>query len=80
MVRIPGFHCPGWGSVPDRGTEIPQGMPGGQKNKTKQKKCTLSVSIIPLYNLSTTLSVRDNSLCSMNIDVSTLAYFCEGVI
>ena len=39
VVRIPGFHCCGLGSIPGWGTEILQAMWGGQKtkqNKTKQ--------------------------------------------
>ena len=30
-VRILGFHCHGWGSIPDRGTEIPQATWCSQK-------------------------------------------------
>ena len=33
MVRIPGFHCRGPGSIPSWGTEIPQAMWQGQKKK-----------------------------------------------
>ena len=36
MVRIPGFHCRGPGSVPGQGTEILQAA--GAANKTKQNK------------------------------------------
>ena len=32
MVRIPGFHCHGPGSVPGWGTEIPCAMQHSQKN------------------------------------------------
>ena len=35
MVRIPGFHCHGPGSIPGRGTEIPQAVQCGQKKSTK---------------------------------------------
>ena len=38
VVRILAFHCCGWGSIPGRGTEIPQAMRRG-KNKTKQENC-----------------------------------------
>ena len=33
VVRIPGFHCQGPGSIPGRGTEIPQAMQHSQINK-----------------------------------------------
>ena len=36
MVRIPGFHCCGLGSVPGWGTEMLQAAWCGQKNKYKQ--------------------------------------------
>ena len=36
MVRIPGFHCHGLGSIPGRGTEIPQSVQRGQKKKEEQ--------------------------------------------
>ena len=45
MVRIPGFHCCGLGSVPGWGTEILQAVQCGQKKKKKKKvfKCMLFV-------------------------------------
>ena len=33
MVKIPGFHCRGPGSVPGWGTEIPQAAWHGPKKK-----------------------------------------------
>ena len=36
MVRIPGFHCCGPGSIPGRGTEILQAVWCGQKIKIKR--------------------------------------------
>ena len=36
MVRILGFHCHGLGSVPDRGSEILQGLAKKQTNKQKE--------------------------------------------
>ena len=38
VIRIPGFHCRDPGSIPDRGTEIPQASQHGQKQTNKQKK------------------------------------------
>ena len=39
VVRIPGFHCRGLGSVPGQGTEILQVMWRGEKKKnTKNTK------------------------------------------
>ena len=44
MVRAPRFHCRGLGSIPGRGTKIPQAAQRGQKekqnkrNETKTKK------------------------------------------
>ena len=38
VVRIPGFHCHGLGSVPGRGTEILQAAWHGQKKKKKSEK------------------------------------------
>ena len=35
VVRIPGFACQGPGSIPGRGTEIPQAAWRGQKKKEK---------------------------------------------
>ena len=37
MVRILSFHCRGPGSIPGRGTEIPQAKQRGQKKKKKSK-------------------------------------------
>ena len=36
VVRIPGFHCRGLGSIPGQGTEMPQAERGGQKKKKKE--------------------------------------------
>ena len=36
MIRIPGFHCHGLGSVLGPGTEIPQAMWHSQKKKKKK--------------------------------------------
>ena len=33
MVRIPGFHCRGPGSIPGQGIEIPQAARHGKKKK-----------------------------------------------
>ena len=33
MVRIPGFHCCGPGSIPGWGTKTPKAMLGGKKKK-----------------------------------------------
>ena len=41
MVRIPGFHCCGPGSIPGQGTEIPQAMEHSQKKQTNKKKTTV---------------------------------------
>ena len=38
MVRIPGFHCSGLGSVSGRGTEIPQAAQQGPKKKKKEER------------------------------------------
>ena len=40
VVRIPGFPCCGQGSIPGRGTEIPQAVRHGQK--TPKNKTTMS--------------------------------------
>ena len=37
MVGILGCHCHGPGSVPGRGTEIPQAMQRSQKKKERKK-------------------------------------------
>ena len=37
MVRTPRSHCRGSGSIPGRGTKIPQDMQGGQKKKKKKE-------------------------------------------
>ena len=36
MVKIPGFHCQGPGSVPGQGIEIPQTSWYSQKKKKKE--------------------------------------------
>ena len=36
MIRIPGFHCFGPGSIPGLGTEIPQAAEYGKKKKKKK--------------------------------------------
>ena len=41
MVRIPGFHCPGPGSIPGRGTEIPYKLHGVAKKKKKKQNLFL---------------------------------------
>ena len=54
MIGIPGFHCCGLGSVPGRGTEIPQAVQHSQKtkqNKTKTKE--VSCTAAPAYCLET---------------------------
>ena len=33
MVRMPGFHCHGPGSIPGQGAEIPQATRRGKKKK-----------------------------------------------
>ena len=38
MVRIPGFHCRGPGSVPGQGTEILAGRTAQAQKKKKKKK------------------------------------------
>lgn len=46
VVRIPGFHCHGPGSVTGWGTEIPRAMWCGQKKPLKQKTenlCLLAI-------------------------------------
>ena len=41
MVRIWRFHCRGWGSIPGRGTKIPQAVQHSQEKKKKEKNwCT----------------------------------------
>ena len=40
VVRILGFHCCGLGSIPGRGTEIPQATCHGQKTKQTNKQKT----------------------------------------
>ena len=37
MVRVPGFHCHGLGSIPGRGTEIPQAERCGKQKKERKK-------------------------------------------
>lgn len=37
-VRVPGSHCQGLGSVPGRGTDIPQATRCHQKQEKKEKK------------------------------------------
>ena len=39
MVRIPGFHCRGPGSIPDWGTEIPQAAQRFITGKKTDKGC-----------------------------------------
>ena len=36
VIRIPGFHCFGPGSIPGLGTEIPQAAEYGKKKKKKK--------------------------------------------
>lgn len=36
VVRIPGFHCRGLGSIPYHGTEILQAVHHGKKKKKKK--------------------------------------------
>ena len=38
MVRIPGFHCCGLGSIPGQGTEIPQAAQHSTAKTNKQTK------------------------------------------
>ena len=38
MVRIPGLHCPGEGSVPDQRTEILQTQCGPKTGRKKKRK------------------------------------------
>lgn len=45
VVRLPGFHCGSWGSVPGRGTELTQAVWPGQKNKNKKRIDKLLLSI-----------------------------------
>ena len=40
VVRIPGFHCHGPGSIPGGGTEILQTAWHGQKKKKIKKNCS----------------------------------------
>ena len=54
MLRIPGFHCRGPGSIPGRGTETPQTAHRGQ-NKQKSDDFKMSPQFFdtpPLKNLS----------------------------
>ena len=37
LVRIPGFHYHGWGSIPGQGTEISQAKVYSQKKYTHKK-------------------------------------------
>ena len=39
VVRIPGFHCRGPGSIPGRGIEIPHKPCGEAKKKKGRKFC-----------------------------------------
>ena len=43
VVRIPGFHCHGLGSIPGWGTEIPQDMWCGQKKKKSRHPINVNV-------------------------------------
>ena len=38
VVRIPGFHCLGSGSVPGQGTEIPQAVQHSKKKKERKRE------------------------------------------
>ena len=38
MVRTPGFHCHGPGSIPGWGTEIPQAMSMAKKKKERERE------------------------------------------
>ena len=38
VVRVPGFHCRGLGSISGQGTEIPQAMQHGKKERKKGRK------------------------------------------
>ena len=52
MVRIPGFHCCGPGSVPGQGTEIPQAVEHSQKTNKQTNYCLANKSVrVFLYHL-----------------------------
>ena len=40
VVRIPGAHCHGLGSIPGQGTEIPQAAQPGKKKKNSREEPT----------------------------------------
>ena len=44
VVKIPGFHCCGLGSSPDRGIEIPQAAWCSQKKKLTQNVSNLNTT------------------------------------
>ena len=50
VSRIPGSHCRGPGSIPGRGTEIPQAVQRGKK----KKKIIMDLEIIILSEESQT--------------------------
>ena len=54
VVRIQHFHCHGPGSIPGRGTEIPQAACSAQpkKKKGKQKLAFYATCTLPLSHLS----------------------------
>ena len=54
VVRIPGFHCRGLVSIPDWGTETPQAMWHGLKNKNtyKQPSCFQGYFSVPDFSIN----------------------------
>ena len=51
MVGTQCFHCPGPGSIPGQGTEVPQAAQCGKKQKT----CQMSVSLFFVSDSGTNL-------------------------
>ena len=46
VVRIPGFHCRGRGSIPHHGTEILQAVHHGKKKKKLLKSTMTAVGLL----------------------------------
>ena len=50
VVRTQCFHCPGQGSIPFRGTKMPQAMQHGQKKKKDYRECNRHMPKIIFQN------------------------------
>lgn len=64
VVRIPGFHCRGLGSILGQGTEIPQ---AAWPKKRKSKHTSL---ILAFYSINNWTKIREYGLSYLSFEIT----------